>query len=110
MNEVEQQLRRELTELQQQYEDTVTRGSAEEIPGEVLAAALHRVSSLIDQKKEQVKLLREARRELEDAVGSSGPAPSCDTGNGSSGVGEDKATRRTMLVNELRSLLAEASS
>lgn len=110
MNEVEQQLRRELTELQQQYEDTVTRGSAEEIPGEVLAAALHRVSSLIDQKKEQVKLLREARRELEDAVGSNGPAPSCDTGNGSSGVGEDKATRRTMLVNELRSLLAEASS
>jgi DNA repair exonuclease SbcCD ATPase subunit len=105
MSEVEKQLRRELDELQRQYEDTVTRGAAEEIPSEVLAAALHRVSSLIDQKKEQVKLLREARRELEDAVNNSGGG-----GSGGAGVGEDKSTRRTMLVNELRSLLAEASS
>lgn len=110
MDEVEKQLRHELSELQRQYEDTVTRGAAEDIPSEVLAAALHRVSSLIDQKKEQVKLLREARAELLEAVGGSGGVGLSASGNTSSAVGEDKATRRTMLVNELRSLLAEASS
>ncbi|KPI88267.1 hypothetical protein ABL78_2629 [Leptomonas seymouri] len=108
VNEVESQLQSELEELQHQYEDTVTRGSSEEIPTEVLAAALHRISSLIDHKKEQVKLLREARRELEDAVGGTGVPRS--PGNGNGVVGKDKSTRRTMLVNELRSLLAEASS
>ncbi|KPA80073.1 hypothetical protein ABB37_05083 [Leptomonas pyrrhocoris] len=108
MDEVEKQLRHELEELQHQYEDTVTRRPPGEIPSEVLAAALHRISSLIDQKKEQVKLLKEARRELEDAVGSAEASRS--SGNGSGMVGEDKSTRRAMLVNELRSLLAEASS
>ncbi|GET93223.1 hypothetical protein, conserved [Leishmania tarentolae] len=116
IDEVEAQLRQELEELQHRYDDTVERGSTEEMPREVLASALHRMSALLEQKKEQLKLLKEARMELEGAVSFSGSRRtnnnwSMKDGDGlsSTSVMQDKHARRALLVNELRSLLAEAT-
>ncbi|KAG5490027.1 hypothetical protein JKF63_00146 [Porcisia hertigi] len=118
IDEVEAQLCEELEALQHRYDDTIQRGSSEGVPREVLAAALQRVSALVDQKKEQLKLLKEARMELNEAVSYTGArganVSSITNGGGSDSPStsaiEGKHTRRTMLVNELRSLLAEAAA
>ncbi|KAG5464717.1 hypothetical protein LSCM4_00158 [Leishmania orientalis] len=117
IDEVEAQLRQELEALQHRYDETIERGASEEVPREVLTAALHRISAFIEQKKEQLKLLKEARMELDGAVclnASRGATATRGMNGGAGGatpasVMQDKHTRRTMLVNELRSLLAEAA-
>lgn len=112
MDEVEAQLRQELAELQHRYDDTVARGAAEEIPPEVVAAALQRLSALVDQKKEQLKLLKEARMELEAVAAATPSRPGAGgvaASMSSNAVTAERQTRRALLVNELRSLLAEAA-
>ncbi|KAG5463983.1 hypothetical protein LSCM1_00159 [Leishmania martiniquensis] len=117
IDEVEAQLRQELEALQHRYDETIERGASEEVPREVLTAALQRISALVEQKKEQLKLLKEARMELDGAVLLSASRSHNATGilnGGASGASptplmHDKHTRRTLLVNELRSLLAEAA-
>ncbi|CAM43923.1 conserved hypothetical protein [Leishmania braziliensis MHOM/BR/75/M2904] len=115
INEVEAQLRKELEALQHRYDDTIVRGASEEVPREVLAAALQRISALIEQKKEQLKLLKEARMELDGAASLYAARGATTTVNGggdgspSTWATQNKHTRRTLLVNELRSLLAESA-
>ncbi|CBZ26001.1 conserved hypothetical protein [Leishmania mexicana MHOM/GT/2001/U1103] len=117
IDEVEAQLRQELEDLQHRYDDTIERGSSEEVPREVLAAALHRISALLEQKKEQLKLLKEARMELEEAVPLSASRSTNTNWSMNGGGGgspstlamQDKHAHRALLVNELRSLLAEAA-
>lgn len=103
---VEAQLREELMELQREYRSTLDRASAEDLPRHVVNTALSRISDHIDQKEQQLRLMQVARREVHQSQ----TAPTAPTGGGGSSsadVMSDKATQRALLVNELRSMLAE---
>lgn len=110
MDEVETQIGEELQELEQQYRDTLTRGATEAIPRDVLTAALNRISAMIDQKSEQLRLIRDARRELAAVArtdGYRGDAPRITIAGMSDAA--DKSVQRSLLVNELRAMQAESA-
>lgn len=103
--QVERQLRDELSDLQREYRNTISRAGSENLPRHVVNTALERISELIDKKEEQLRLMRAARREVSGASATYGSGG--DGGCRSANVAADKATQRAMLVNELRSLLAD---
>ncbi|EPY43001.1 hypothetical protein AGDE_00922 [Angomonas deanei] len=58
VKEVEQQIHEELMDLQAQYRSTVARAANENLPETVVTTALSRITSLIENKKKQLELLR----------------------------------------------------
>ncbi|EAN89867.1 hypothetical protein C3747_60g96 [Trypanosoma cruzi] len=113
MAEVCQELESELKSLHQQYKETVERAAAEEISAEVVAAALNRLAKLMDRKKEQIQLIKEAQRDMA-AAGTVVDVPTSRPTGASKRrpppVGSDKVTQRSLIVNELRSLLSPQHS
>ncbi|EKF32465.1 hypothetical protein MOQ_003681 [Trypanosoma cruzi marinkellei] len=113
MAEVCQELESELKSLHQQYKETVERAADEEISAEVVAAALNRLAKLMDRKKEQIQLIKEAQREMA-AAGTVVDVPTSRPTGASKRrpppVGSDKVTQRSLIVNELRSLLSQQNS
>ncbi|KAK7199868.1 hypothetical protein NESM_000034700 [Novymonas esmeraldas] len=111
IEQVEAQLQDELSVLLRRYDDAVKDAATTGSPREATTATQQHIAALVEQKKEQLKLLKEARVELEGAMAlggahttgaaADGPAPTSAV--------HGKHTRRAMLVNELRSLLAEAA-
>ncbi|KEG11389.1 hypothetical protein DQ04_02671000, partial [Trypanosoma grayi] len=98
MAEVLQELQAELESLHQQYKETVERAAAEELSTEVLTAALNRLATVMDRKTEQIRLIKEAQRDLTQAgiveVPTSRPVSSAR--RRSPPVGSDKATQRNL--------------
>ncbi|EPY26072.1 hypothetical protein STCU_06335 [Strigomonas culicis] len=94
--EVEDQLQEELEDLQTQYRNTITRAANEQIPEEVVTAALTRITSLIEGKKKQLHLLKGAVHEQERQERSA---------NAPQQAFIDKSTKRNLLVNEIREML-----
>ncbi|RNF17019.1 uncharacterized protein Tco025E_04971 [Trypanosoma conorhini] len=113
MAEVCEELEKELKGLHQQYKETVERAAVEEISAEVLTAALNRIARLMDRKTEQVRLIKEAQRDIA-AAGVAVEVPTSRPVSSSRRrpppVGADKATQRNLIVNELRSLLSQQRS
>lgn len=100
---VEHQLQEELEDLQEEYKSTLERATTESLPPNVVTQALQRISSLIDSKIEQLKLMRAAHREV-------GEAPQVAHDRERQHVGLEKATQRTLLTNELRAMLTETAN
>ncbi|EAN78014.1 uncharacterized protein TEOVI_000520000 [Trypanosoma equiperdum] len=112
MKEVYEELQEELKSLHQQYKDTVERAAAEEISPEVVTAALNRISTLMDRKTDQIRLIKEAQRDMANAgvTVTDVPVPrpiSSDRRRNPTPVGADKTTQRSLIVNELRSLYSQ---
>lgn len=120
---IETQIRAELDELQLKFRHIAARAQEEDVSQDIITAALDRTSTLIEQKQAQLRLMREARRELasvspsdvrredvahsreEDTRGERVVKP---THPRSDHYELDKSTQRSLLMNELRSMMTES--
>jgi len=103
LDDVLVELEDELRGLEKQYKHAVQEAASSDTPAEVLNATLNALMGQIQQKSEQVRLMRRTRQEL-----SSGAAATAASG-GSDGMqrvpkakGVDKALHRGHIVTQLR--------
>ncbi|KAH8611135.1 hypothetical protein ERJ75_000975200 [Trypanosoma vivax] len=111
MTEVHDELQEELKNLRQEYKETIERAAAEEINPEVVTAALNRISTLMDRKSEQIRLIKEAQRDLAAAGavvdGHASRLSHDEMPRQTAPVGADRGTQRAIIVNEIRSLYSQ---
>nr|CCC93739.1 unnamed protein product [Trypanosoma congolense IL3000] len=108
MMEVCNELQEEVRSLHQQYKETIERAAAEDVSPDIVTGTLSRITALMDRKSEQIRLIKEAQRDLKNAgavVSDATRSGIADRRRRSTPVGADKSTKRNLIVNELRSLV-----